>query len=153
MRFDGTDRRARIKVTGFTVNAPSAEPNLADEILVSPDSQQVVALVNNYVYLVNLPMTGQQPITISIADPTASVFPARRLTKIGGDFIGVGGRRRERHLVAGAKLLPVRWRLPTRWRSSRLGRLGPGRLGQGPRRQARFRLQGPDRFAGQGAGL
>ncbi len=63
MRYDGTDRRARIKITGFTVNAPAAEPNLADEILVSPDSQQVVALVNNYVYLVNLPMTGQEPIT------------------------------------------------------------------------------------------
>ncbi len=88
MRFDGTDRRAHIKVTGFTVNAPSAEPNAADEILVSPDSSRVLALVNNYIYLINLPMTGQQPITINIADPAAAVFPARRLTKIGGDFIG-----------------------------------------------------------------
>ena len=90
MRYDGTDRRPRIKITGFTANAPMAEPNVADEILVSPDSQQVVALINNYVYMVNLPMTGQEPLSISIADPSASAFPAKRLTKIGGDFIGWG---------------------------------------------------------------
>ena len=35
MRYDGTDRRPRIKITGFTANAPMAEPNVADEILVS----------------------------------------------------------------------------------------------------------------------
>ncbi len=88
MRWDGTDRRAIIKITGFTVNSPGAEPNAADEILISPDSQQVLALVNNYVYLVTLPMTGQLPLSISIADPSAAAFPARRLTKVGGDFIG-----------------------------------------------------------------
>ncbi|MEO8140063.1 MAG: amidohydrolase, partial [Gemmatimonadota bacterium] len=88
MRFDGTDRRAVIKITGFTVNSPGAEPNTADEILIAPDSQQVLALVNNYVYLVNLPMTGQLPLSINIADPAAAVFPAKRLTKVGGDFIG-----------------------------------------------------------------
>ncbi len=88
MRFDGTDRKAILKITGFTVNSPGAEPNAADEILISPDSQQALALVNNYVYLVNLPMTGQLPLTINIADPTAAVFPAKRLTKVGGDFIG-----------------------------------------------------------------
>jgi hypothetical protein len=88
MRFDGTDRRAHIKVTGFTVNAPNAEPNTADEILIAPDSTRVLALVNNYIYLINLPMTGQQPISISIADPAAAAFPAKRLTRIGGDFIG-----------------------------------------------------------------
>ena len=87
MRYDGTDRRAHIKITGFTINAPAAEPNTADEILIAPDSSRVLALVNNYIYLVNLPLTGQQPLTINIADPSAAVFPAKRLTKIGGDFI------------------------------------------------------------------
>jgi Tol biopolymer transport system component len=90
MRYDGTDRRALIKITGFTSNAPGAEPNTADEILISPDSQRVAVLINNYVYMVTLPMTGQQPISISIADPANSAFPARRLTKVGGDFIGWG---------------------------------------------------------------
>jgi Tol biopolymer transport system component len=90
MRFDGTDRRAHLKITGFTINTPGAEPNTADEILIAPDSSRALALVNNYVYLVTLPMTGQQPLTLSIADPTATAFPARRLTKVGGDFIGWG---------------------------------------------------------------
>jgi Tol biopolymer transport system component len=88
MRFDGTDRRAHLKVTGFTVNAPQAEPNTADEILIAPDSTRALALVNNYVYLVNLPMTGQQPLSLSVADPSAAAFPAKRLTRVGGDFIG-----------------------------------------------------------------
>jgi len=88
MRFDGTDRIAHIKVTGFTVNAPGAEPNAADEILIAPDSQRVLALVNNYIYLIDLPKTGQRPLTINIADPSAALFPARRLTRVGGDFIG-----------------------------------------------------------------
>ena len=87
MRFDGTDRRAILKVTGFTVNRPDAEPNVADEILIAPDTTRALALVNNYVYLVTLPQTGQLPLTISIADPATAAFPAKRLTKIGGDFI------------------------------------------------------------------
>lgn len=88
MRLDGTDRVAHIKLTGFTVNAPGAEPNVAREILIAPDSQRVLALVNNYVYLADLPKTGQRPLVLSLADPSAAVFPAKRLTRTGGDFIG-----------------------------------------------------------------
>ncbi len=87
-RYDGTDRRAHVKITGFTANLPEAEPNPADEILMAPDSGRVLALVNNYVYLVALPQTGQQPLVLNVADPTATAFPARRLTRVGGDFIG-----------------------------------------------------------------
>ncbi|HWA59540.1 MAG TPA: amidohydrolase family protein [Gemmatimonadales bacterium] len=91
MRYDGTDRIQHVKVTGFTVNAPGAEPNVADEIIVAPDSQRVLALVNNYIYLLELPKTGQRPLAINVADPKAAIFPAQRLTKIGGDFIGWTG--------------------------------------------------------------
>ncbi|HXG45888.1 MAG TPA: amidohydrolase family protein [Gemmatimonadales bacterium] len=91
LRYDGTDRRAHVKITGFTVNVPDAQPNSADEILIAPDSGRVLALVNNYVYLVTLPQTGQQPLVLNVADPTATAFPARRLTRIGGDFIGWAG--------------------------------------------------------------
>ncbi len=120
-----------------------------------PDSQQVVALVNNYVYMVNLAMTGQEPLTISIADPAASAFPAKRLTKVGGDFIGWGPGRQERYLGAGTELPPVR---PRCRRLDREGEgfagFGPGRFPQGRHdRQARLGHQGAERFAGQGAGL
>ena len=56
MRYDGTDRRAHIRVTGYTYPGPGAEPNNADEIIISPDSDRVLALVGNYVYLVTLPL-------------------------------------------------------------------------------------------------
>ncbi|HKV75121.1 MAG TPA: amidohydrolase family protein [Gemmatimonadales bacterium] len=86
-RFDGTDRRSHIKVTGYTPNGPGAEPNTADEIIISPDSDQVLAQVNNNVYLVALPVIGATTPSISVSDPSSASFPVKRLTKIGGDFI------------------------------------------------------------------
>jgi Tol biopolymer transport system component len=88
MRYDGTDRRAHIKVTGYTSPVPGSEPQPAGEIIISPDSDRVVALVGNYVYLVTLPLVGGQTPTINVSDPAAAAFPARRLTMIGGDFTG-----------------------------------------------------------------
>jgi len=88
MRYDGTDRRAHIKVTGYTYPGPGSEPDPAGEIVISPDSERVVAVVGNYVYLVTLPFVGGQTPTINVSDPAAAAFPARRLTLIGGDFTG-----------------------------------------------------------------
>ena len=88
MRYDGTDRRAHLRVTGYTYPGPGAMPEPADEMLVSPDSQRVVALVGNYVYLVTLPLVGAEAPSVNVSDPTAAAFPARRLTRVGGDFVG-----------------------------------------------------------------
>src|SRR5437016_14630955 len=88
MRYDGTDRRVHIKVTGFTLNLPDAQPFPADEILIAPDSSRVLATASNYVYLVTLPLVGATPPAINVADTSAVPFPVHRLTRIGGDFIG-----------------------------------------------------------------
>ncbi len=88
MRWDGTDRRVHLKVTGFTPNVPMAEPFPADEVQISPDSSRVLAASSNYVYIVALPLVGPTPPTINVSDPSAAAFPVRRLTKVGGDFIG-----------------------------------------------------------------
>src|SRR5256886_8208667 len=89
MRYDGTDRRVHIKVTGFTPNfAPNPEPFPADEVLIAPDSGRVLATSSNYVYLVTLPLVGAAPPAINVADTAAAAFPVHRLTRIGGDFIG-----------------------------------------------------------------
>jgi hypothetical protein len=88
MRYDGTDRRVHIKVTGFTPNLPEAQPFPADEILIAPDSGRVLATASNYVYLVTLPLVGAAPPAINVADTAAASFPVHRLTRIGGDFIG-----------------------------------------------------------------
>jgi len=88
MRYDGTDRRQHIRVTGYTYPGPGSEPNIADEILISPDSDRVLAAVDNYVYLVTLPLIGGQTPVVSISDPSSAAFPVKRLTMIGGEFIG-----------------------------------------------------------------
>ncbi|HWH04295.1 MAG TPA: amidohydrolase family protein [Gemmatimonadales bacterium] len=88
MRFDGTDRRTWIKVTGYSYPGPGSEPATADEIIINPDSDQVLAAAGNNVYLVTLPEVGGAPPSINISDPSSASFPVKRLTTIGGDFIG-----------------------------------------------------------------
>ena len=88
MRYDGTDRRVHIKVTGYTINLPEAQPSPADEIIVAPDSGRVLATASNYVYLVTLPLVGATPPAVNVADTSAATFPVHKLTPVGGDFIG-----------------------------------------------------------------
>jgi Tol biopolymer transport system component len=86
MRWDGTDRRAHLKVTGFKSTAEKAEPDPADEVIVSPDDNQAVAQVGNRLYLVSLPEVGGQVPTLDAAMPKEAAFPVKRLTRVGGDF-------------------------------------------------------------------
>ena len=88
MRYDGTDRRAYLKVTGYTYPGPGAQPNTADEILTSPDTDRVLVQIGNNVYLVALPEVGGETPTINVSDTSGASFPVHRLTRIGGDFIG-----------------------------------------------------------------
>jgi len=88
MRYDGTDRRVHIKVTGFTRALPDAQPFPAREVLIAPDSSRVLATASNYVYLVALPLVGATPPSINVSDTSAASFPVHRLTRVGGDFIG-----------------------------------------------------------------
>ena len=105
MRYDGTDRRAHIRVTGYTYPAPGAEPNLADEIIVSPDSDRVLVLIDNYVYIVTLPQIGGQTPAVSISDLSSAAFPVKRLTMIGGDFVGWTSDGRQAYWSIGRSFL------------------------------------------------
>ena len=88
VRWDGTDRRSHIKVNGYTYPGPGAEPDPASEIIVSPDTGRVLALQGNNVYIVTLPVLGSETPNINVSDPSSAPFPVKRLTRIGGDFIG-----------------------------------------------------------------
>ncbi|HMA42561.1 MAG TPA: amidohydrolase family protein [Gemmatimonadales bacterium] len=88
VRWDGTDRRAYLKVNGYTYPGPGAQPNPADEIIIGPDTDRVLALQGNNVYIVTLPEVGGETPTINVSSPEAAPFPVKRLTRIGGDFIG-----------------------------------------------------------------
>ena len=89
MRFDGTDRKTHIKVTGnpdYRQTTPN--PSNADEILISPNGDRVMAEVDNNVFVMDIPIVGGQTPAVSVVNPAQAAIPVRRLTRIGGDFIG-----------------------------------------------------------------
>jgi Tol biopolymer transport system component len=90
MRWDGTDRKEHVIVTGYQNpgGGPNARPRRAQELQASPDGMRVLARVDNKLFVVPLPMTGGQTPTISVNQPTNAAVPFRRLSRIGGDFLG-----------------------------------------------------------------
>ena len=96
MRWDGTDRKAHLKVTGYQVpgGGPNAQPRQASELQASPDGTRVIASVDNKLFVVPLPMTGGTTPTVSVQQATGGPLPFRRLSRIGGDFVGWAGDAR-----------------------------------------------------------
>jgi len=89
MRFDGTDRKTHIRVTGaLDYRQATPQPQTAGEILIAPSGDRVLAEVDDNVYVMDIPVVGGQTPTVSVANPAQAVIPVRRLTRIGGDFIG-----------------------------------------------------------------
>lgn len=88
MRYDGTDVRTVIKVTGppSPGGRPGSTPPSPDEVLLSPDGTRALVRANRNVYLVTVPPVGGEALTVSLG-PSPTV-PTRRLTSVGGDFIG-----------------------------------------------------------------
>ncbi|MGQ0766892.1 MAG: amidohydrolase family protein [Gemmatimonadota bacterium] len=96
MRWDGTDRRAHVRVTGYQQpgGGPNAQPRQASELHASPDGLRVLAQVDNKLFVVPLPVTGGPVPSVSVQNPTGGPLPFRRLSRIGGDFIGWNGDSR-----------------------------------------------------------
>jgi hypothetical protein len=89
LRFDGTDRKELVKVTGYVdARQSTPRPTPADEILISPDGDRALVMADNNVYVVAVPPVGGQTPTISVANPANAPVPVKRLTRIGGDFAG-----------------------------------------------------------------
>ena len=88
MRFDGTDVRTLVKVTAPSVPGPGSAP-VPDEVRISPDGRQALVRANRNVYMITVPPVGGTAPTVSLA--SSSSVPTRRLTDIGGDFVGWSG--------------------------------------------------------------
>ncbi len=84
MRFDGTDVRTVVKVTG--PRAAGGGAGRPDEVVLSPDGTRAVVRSNRNVYLITVPPVGGEAPTVSVGG--SSVVPTRTLTRIGGDFAG-----------------------------------------------------------------
>lgn len=113
IRWDGTDQKIYATITGITtfgisnpddgdhayMNAPNVcllsektagsmelqVPSPANQITLSPDGTRAIAQVNNDIFVIIIPRTGKTAL-ISLADPNAANFPAKKLTDIGGEF-------------------------------------------------------------------
>jgi Tol biopolymer transport system component len=82
MRFDGTDRRTHLAVTGKTSYSPS-EPEPAEEIVLSPNGQWALARVTTQLYLLALPQAGGDAPKVSVHEPSVAL---KKLTDIGADY-------------------------------------------------------------------
>lgn len=104
MRFDGTDRRTVVLVTGITPTGATS-PSTPDEVVISPDGGRAIVRASRNVFLITVPPVGGTPPTVSIAG--ASTVPTRRLTRVGGDFVGWSTDGRTAHYSIGKSLF--RW--------------------------------------------
>jgi Tol biopolymer transport system component len=85
-RWDGSDEKAHVKVTGANPPGETGPPPPASLVLMAPRGDQAVAQVGQDLYVVTVPMVGGQVPTVSVASPDAAIVPIRRLTDIGGEF-------------------------------------------------------------------
>jgi imidazolonepropionase-like amidohydrolase/Tol biopolymer transport system component len=89
MRFDGTDVKTVVKVTGppapgfFPGSNPTAPP---EEVILSPNGSRALVFANRNVYLITVPPVGGEPPNVVVTGTSA--VPVSRLTRVGGDFIG-----------------------------------------------------------------
>jgi Tol biopolymer transport system component len=87
LRYDGTDRRTVVKVVGKVwfpdPDKPDGAP--ADDIRISPDGKWALAQVSNQVYLLAVPRVGGETVTV---DVSKSPVPLRKITDVGGDYMG-----------------------------------------------------------------
>jgi Tol biopolymer transport system component len=86
MRWDGTDVREHVRVTGPPAPGATGAGPAASWIRMAPVGDQALAQVGNDLYVVTVPVVGGRTPAISVASPDNAAFPSRRLTDIGGQF-------------------------------------------------------------------
>ena len=143
MRFDGTDRRTHLAVTGKTGLFARASPNRPSEIVLSPDGRWVLARVTNQLYLLALPAVrrrGAQGLGARAVRPAQEAHRHRRRLR------RLGRRRQDDHLGHRRQLLPpaVRFgRLP----AAQERRRRQGRTKRKPKPKRRHEKPKPEEIA------
>ena len=95
IRWDGTDEKEIIKVTGITTygagwSPEASKPSTASMVIKSPVTDQALAIINNNIYTVTIPYKGGETVTINVADASKAAFPSNKLTLVGGEFASWG---------------------------------------------------------------
>ncbi len=84
-RWDGTDEKAHVKVTGAAAAGSTNRPS-ASAIYMAPQGDQALAQIGMQLYTVTVPVVGGETPEINVGDPDKAAFPAMKLTDIGGEF-------------------------------------------------------------------
>ncbi|HEY7409594.1 MAG TPA: amidohydrolase family protein [Vicinamibacteria bacterium] len=83
MRFDGTDRREHLKVTGPGAYSDE-KPVGASDVRISPDGNWVVAHAQgSQLYVMPMPRLGGAAPTVNVGKPAV---PSKRVTDVGADY-------------------------------------------------------------------
>ena len=85
VRWDGTDEREHLRVTGFLANR-GGPPASASSIRMAPVGDRALARVGNDLYVVTVPRIGAEAPTVSVRSPSGAAVPVTRVTDIGGEF-------------------------------------------------------------------
>jgi len=85
IRWDGTDEKFHLKVTGKKTPNAKNPPN-ASWIRMAPQGDQALARIGMNIYVVTVPQVSKEAPKISVSNPEKAAFPARKLTDIGGQF-------------------------------------------------------------------
>jgi hypothetical protein len=102
VRLDGTDRRFLFRANEVPWNSQGEDA--ADDIVLSPTGDRVALLGMQNIYLARLSPSGTAP-TVTVANGGASAgVPMRRITRIGGTFVGWSADGRTLHYSLGASL-------------------------------------------------
>ena len=99
-RWDGTDRKAHVRVTGSGPPGSSGSPS-ASLVMMAPVGDQALARVGNHLYTVTVPVVGGDAPAINVGNPSSASFPARQLTEIGAEFPAWGADGRKVHWTIG----------------------------------------------------
>ena len=101
IRWDGSDAKHHVQVKGQTPPG-TTNPLNASEILMAPQGDKALAVVESELFVVTVPRTGGQTPTISVSDPTKAQFPARKVsTVMGGEFPAWSADGRRVHFSLG----------------------------------------------------
>jgi Tol biopolymer transport system component len=69
-----------------TEPAPPPQPPAAALVMMAPQGDQALAMVDMNLYTVTVPQVGSAPATVSVANPASAAVPVRKLNEIGGEF-------------------------------------------------------------------
>jgi Tol biopolymer transport system component len=85
-RWDGTDRKTHVKVTGYK-NPNAEQPGPAADVMMGPDGEHAIAEAEHHVYLITVPVKGGEAPSVALASPDSASVPVRKLTTVGGEFL------------------------------------------------------------------